>query len=110
VKRAVGLSAALLTGFFLAFAGPIDGPWGQAVLVAFLLFGPVGYWSGRWAAAWYSVLLLPSALLADALFRSGLGLDSVLATPVALFVMPIAAALSLVGVSVRKLIARRTPR
>lgn len=56
-------------------------------------------------AVLYGFLIIPPAVLADAIFRPGLGLDSVLATPAALFLAPVAAILALVGVGARRLVS-----
>ena len=75
-----------------------------------LLLGPIGFLSGRWSAALLGFTLLPAAFLADALYRPGMGLESILATPVALFLTPFAILLLLAGAGVRKLVRSRLVR
>jgi hypothetical protein len=105
MKLLLALGAGLLAFFFRAFVG--DGYWDGAILLAVLLFGPIGFVSGRWSAALLGCTLLPAAFLADALYRPGAGLDSILAAPVALFLTPFAILLLLAGAGVRKLVQSR---
>ncbi len=104
MKRRLVFGVGLSVVFFVASIGPLGGPRDQVLFVALLLFVPVGVLEDRWGAVLYGFLIIPPAFLADAIFRPGLGLDSVLATPAALFLVPVAAILVLVGVGARRLV------
>lgn len=112
MKLLLALGAGVFTVFFSAFVGPLgDGYWAGAILLAVLFFGLIGFASGRWSVALLGCTLLPAAFLADALFRADAGLDSngtdLLATPVALFLTPVAFLLLLAGAGARKLVRSR---
>jgi len=110
MKLLLALGAGLFVAFLGAFAGPLGGShWDQVVMVAMLLFLPVGLATRRWAALLLAGVLVPAAWLADAVVRPGVGLDStgnVPALPVALFLTPVACLLLLVGTACRKLASR----